>query len=138
MKRLLRRDRAVTPVVAAVIMILVTTIGMSVLFAFFVNYTRDYQLGSGSSVLESFVIEDVWIQDPDTVEIWVYNVGQVDFTITGVYINDIPVEENLQVTVVVGAHEGFTVTPLSDLIVGDTYLFKIVTARGSSVEGRFS
>ena len=98
MNRLLRNRRALSPVIAAVIMILVTTVGMSVLFAFFVNYTREYQLGSGSAVLESFVIEDVWIKSSDTVEIWVYNVGEVDLSVTYVYINDIPVEENLQVT----------------------------------------
>ncbi|UCH02442.1 MAG: hypothetical protein JSV20_01225 [Candidatus Bathyarchaeota archaeon] len=138
MNQLLKNKRALSPVIAAVVMILVTTIGMSILFAFFVNYTRDYQLGSGSSVLESFVIEDVWIKDSYTVEIWVYNVGEVDFTITNVYVNDFAVTENFQVTVAIGSHENFTVTPSLGLTLGNNYLFKIVTARGSAVEGRYS
>ena len=138
MNRLLKNNRALSPVIAAVIMILVTAIGMSILFAFFVNYTRDYQLGSGSAVLESFVIEDVWIKDSHTVEIWVYNVGEVDFTITNVYVDDFAVEGNLQVTVAVGNHGSFTVNPPLELTLGNPYLFKIVTGRGSAVEGRYS
>jgi flagellin-like protein len=141
MKQLLRNKKGVTPVVAAVIMILVTTIGMSVLFGFFVNYARDFQLGSGSAVLESFVVEDVWIQDAATVKIWVYNVGKVDFSITDVYINDFRgyIEENT-VNVEVGDHASFTVIPStqSSLTLDVPNFFRIVTARGSAVEGRYS
>jgi flagellin-like protein len=141
MKQLLRNKKGVTPVVAAVIMILVTTIGMSVLFGFFVNYARDFQLGSGSAVLESFVVEDVWIQDVDTVKIWVYNVGKVDFSITDVYINDFRgfIVENT-VDVEVGNHTDFIVIPSTQslLTLGDPNIIRIVTARGTAVEGRFS
>ena len=141
MSRLPRNKRAVTPVVAAVIMILVTTIGMSVLLGFFVNYARDFQLGSGSAVLESFVVEDVWVQDADTVKVWVYNVGKVDFSITDVYINDFRgfIVQNV-VNVEVGEHANFTVIPStqSPLNVDVPNLFRIVTARGSAVEGRYS
>ena len=139
MKRLLRSRRAVSPVIAAVLMIMITVVGMSVLFAFFVNYARDFQLGRGSAVLESLVIENVWVhEDSDTVDIWVYNVGKVDFTITDVYINDFHVvETGLQVKVDVGEHGNFTVTSASSLNVAVPPLVKVVTARGSAVEGRY-
>lgn len=139
MKRFLRSERAVSPVVSAVIMILIVTIGMSVLFAFFVNYARDFQMGSGSSVLESMVVEDVWFQNSE-ITIWVYNVGKVNFTITNVYINDflVPITSNAG-TIDVGGHGRLVVTPLPSMSEGDNvrYVVKLVTTRGSSVEGSY-
>ena len=58
-KRLLRNRRALSPVFSTILLIVIVVIGMTVAFAFFVNYVRDYQTGSGSSVLEAAQIEDV-------------------------------------------------------------------------------
>jgi flagellin-like protein len=130
MRKLFRSRRAVSPVVSAVLMILVVMIGMSVLFAFFVNYTRDFQTGSGSAVLESLVIEDVSLTSP--TQVWVYNVGKVRFTITSVYVND-QFDSNPNLEVAPGQHRNITVASAHS---GDT--IKIVTARGSAFEGRYS
>ena len=146
MKRLLRCRRAVSPVIAAVLMIMVAIIGMSLLFAFFVNYARDFQLGRGSAVLESMVIENVWIHNSTTVSIWVYNVGKVDLEVSNVFVNDlravvthvdgVPVAGSDSLFEVgVGEHVRFSV--LSDSLRGDANLFRLVTARGSAVEGRY-
>jgi len=134
--------------VSAVIMILVVTVGMSMLFAFFVNYARDFQRGSGSAVLESVVIENIWVQDADTVEIWVYNVGKVDSVVKAVYVNDVKVafiefvppddypDEYIDGHVKVGTHVSLLFDPYpSELYFGRVNMFKIVTERGSSVEG---
>ena len=148
MKRLLRNRKAVSPVVSAVIMILIATIGMSVLFAFFVNYARDFQAGSGSSVLESMVIEDIWVKNSSNVEIWVYNVGKVDFNITSVYINGFQVanvtnptepsvETSFQARVEVGKHERLILNLRDPVNVNGPNLFKLVTLRGSAVEVRY-
>jgi len=135
-KNLLRSKRAVSPVIAAVLMIMVAIIGMSILFAFFVNYARDFQLGSGSAVLESFVIEDVWIKDSGEVELWVYNVGKAEITITSVYVDNVLVAKmNPPIEIGLGKHEklDFTIqTP-----VNGPYTLRVVTERGSSVEGRY-
>jgi flagellin-like protein len=58
-KRLLKNKRALSPVFSSILLIVIVVIAMSVAFAFFVNYVRDYQTGSGSSVLEAAQIEDV-------------------------------------------------------------------------------
>jgi flagellin-like protein len=136
-KKLFRGRRAVSPVIAAVLMIMVAIIGMSLLFAFFVNYTTDFQLGRGSSVLESFVIEDVWIKDSTTVEIWVYNVGKVELEISNFYVNDF-LENVGNVDVEVGKHEKLSVELQRELKPNIVYVFKLVTARGSAVEGSYS
>jgi flagellin-like protein len=134
MRKLFRNRRAVSPVVSTVLMILVVIIGMSVLFDFFVNYTRDFQTGSGSAVLESMVIEDVWYTGSNGAQVWVYNVGKVSLTINSVYVNDQKTgfaPSSLEVAP--GQHENITI---ASAFSGCT--IKIVTARGSAFEGRYS
>jgi len=149
-RKLFNSRRAVSSVVSAVLMILVVMIGMSLLFAFFVNYARDFQTGSGSAVLESMVIEDVKFTDSQA-DVWVYNVGKVEFKINSIYINDALVDHPTLVKV---TYNGVPVTPLpaDDNIrdgahakitvnhsfeIGQSYVFKIVTERGTSVEGEY-
>jgi len=147
MKRMLRSRKGVSPVIAAMLMLVVAIIGMSFLFAFAINYVTDFQLGSGSAVLESMVIENVWVRDSTTVWIWVYNVGKVDLEISNVFVNDyqttithvddLPVyESDSPFEVGVGEHVKFSVNSTS--LGDDGYnLFKLVTARGSAFEERY-
>ena len=145
----MRSRRAVSPVLAAVLMMLVVMTGMSLLFGFFVNYAGDFQRGNGGAVLESMVVEDVHFLDPQHADIWVYNLGKVGFTISSVYVNGALSKDNnpptlLRVTyngtditapnrsIREGAHCKIEVTSSFD--IGKTYIFKIVTARGSSFE----
>jgi flagellin-like protein len=133
-KRLIVNRKAFSPVISTVLMMLIVVIGMSLAFAFFVNYAKDFQLGSGSAVLESMTIEDVWFKDANTVEVWVYNLGKVDFTINSVYINGLQATCD-PVVVGVGAHGKLTIT--ASLSPGLSYQLKLVTERGSTVEGRY-
>jgi flagellin-like protein len=65
-KKLLRNRRALSPVFSTILLIMIVVIGMTVVFAFFVNYVKDYQTGSGSSVFEAAQIEDVWFKSATT------------------------------------------------------------------------
>jgi flagellin-like protein len=133
MRKLFRSRRAVSPVVSTVLMILVVIIGMSLLFAFFVNYTRDFQTGSGSAVLESMTIEDVWFKG-STAEVWIYNVGKVNFTITSVYVNDQNTGfDPSSLEIAPGQHGNITIASA----YSGNCTIKIVTARGSAFEGRY-
>ncbi len=137
MRKLFSDKKGVSPVVSAVIMILIVMIGMSALFAFFVNYSRDFQMGSGSAVLESLTVEDLWFRNSSTVEIWVYNFGKVDVTITNVYVDsNAVVFTSNDLTIGVGEHGKFDVTSSFDS--GVSYRFKIVTERGTSFEGTYT
>jgi flagellin-like protein len=132
MMRLLRNRKAVSPVISTVLMILVVMVGMSLLFAFFVSYARDFQTGSGSAVLESMTIEDVWFTAPNGPQVSVYNVGKVSFTIASVYVND-QLDSSPNIEIKTGQHQPIT--------VGSAYsgcTIKIVTARGSAFEGSYS
>jgi flagellin-like protein len=145
MKRMLRSRKGVSPVIAAVLMIMVAIIGMSFLFAFAVNYSRDFQLGRGSAVLESMVIEHAYRDGVNsTAHIWVYNVGKVEIDIANVYVNDHlviithidgEVVGQTLVEVPVGEHVEITVT--SNSFIEGANVYKLATARGSIVEGRY-
>jgi flagellin-like protein len=134
MRKLFRNRRAVSPVVSTVLMILVVIIGMSLLFDFFVNYTRDFQTGSGSAVLESMTIEDVSFTGSNGAQVWVYNVGKVNFTITSVYVNDQKTGLHPSSLEIAPGQHGM-------IAIDSAYsncTIKIVTARGSAFEGRYS
>jgi len=137
---LVRNRRGASPVVSAVIMMLVVMIGMSALFAFFVGYSKEFQAGSGSAVLESMTVEDVWFRNQSTVEVWVYNFGKVDLSVASVYVNDSPVAFSVEGlpsgTVVVGGHGKIVL--LSSFVEGSSYQFRIVTGRGTSFEGVYT
>jgi flagellin-like protein len=141
MRKLVRSRKALSPVLSTVLMILVTIVGMSVLFAFFVNYARDFQLGSGSAVRESLVMEDVWfIQGENRVEVYVYNVGKVNFKIAAFYVNDKwePFSSDPEGVVPVGDYAVLSVSPEDLYFLWDrTYDFKIVTERGSAFGGSY-
>jgi archaellum component FlaF (FlaF/FlaG flagellin family) len=138
MMRYCRNKRGVSPVISAVIMMLVVMIGMSALFAFFVNYSRDFQEGGGSAVFESMTVEDIWFKNQTTVELWVYNYGKVDLKISSIYVDDDLADFKVtgipDGTVVVGGHAQLFVT--SEFVQGNplSYSFKIVTERGTSFE----
>src|SRR3990170_9001451 len=139
MKQLLRSKRAVSPVLSAVLMILIVVTGMSLLFGFFVNYTRDFQLGSGSAVLESMTVEDVWFKSSaNEAEVWVYNFGKVDSTITSVYVDDklAGLKPGSDVEITVGEH-GKLMVLYNGFQRYHIYTFKIVTNRGTALEGRY-
>jgi len=91
-------------------------------------------------VLESFVIENVWIRDSNSVEIWVYNVGKADLEISDVFVNDYQssfTSDSAQGYVAVEEHGRLVVTPSAPLEKQVDYVFKLVTARGSVVEGSY-
>ena len=142
MKKLFKNKSGVSPVVSAVIMILIVMLSMSGLFGFFVNYSRDFQTGSGGAVFESMTVEDLWFSDDRTIEIWVYNFGKADLNITNVYVdnNEVGFGPTNNVYIAVGEHEKITVSTdsspsISPFIHNKSYQFKIVTARGTTFEG---
>jgi FlaG/FlaF family flagellin (archaellin) len=141
MMRYCRNKRGVSPVISAVIMMLVVMIGMSALFAFFVNYSRDFQEGSGSAVFESMTVEDIWFTSSDATVLWVYNFGKVDLTISSVYVdsNAVTFTPN-DLTIAAGGHGKIVVYSLTTnrFVSGNSYLFKIVTERGTSFEGVYT
>ena len=138
MRKHANNKRGISNIVSTLLMILVVMVGMGLLFAYLTTYVANYQIGSGSSVLESMTVEDVWFKNATQDEIWVYNVGKVGFTITSIYVNatppgDFTVNSNSEPSVVpVGGHADVLITLSQPWSNGVAYSFKIVTSRGSA------
>jgi flagellin-like protein len=148
--------RAVSPVLSTVILVLLVVLGMSLVFAFFVDYVGDYQTGRGSSVMELVEIEDVYFRrvgGVDWVEVWLYNYGEIEFEVDSVYVNGVSVEnfsflnvssvplydsdEDGSVEVIPYAHAKFNVTLSGGWVSPGKYVFRFVTERGSAVEREY-
>ena len=152
MKKLFRNKKAVSPVIATVLMILVTMVGMTLLFAFVSSYTENYKAGVGSSVMESISVEDVWFSPQGnyndltpSVQIYVYNVGKVDSTITSIFANGLKLTDdsartnfNLDLKVPIGEHKSITLYWNQPWVKGNQYTFTISTKTGSSFDVMFS
>ena len=148
MKKLFRNRKAVSPVIATVLMILVTMAGMSILFGFVISYSDAYKAGVGSSVMESLTIEDIWLSPHSTtynseVQISVYNVGKVDSTITSMYANGLKLTENgnlnLNKPIAVGQHLTITLDWSPNRWVhGQEYTFRVSTLSGSNFDIKYT
>ena len=147
MKKLFKNRKAVSPVIATVLMILITMAGMAILFGFVISYSDSYKSGIGGSVMESITVEDIWLRPSNAssnpanaMQISVYNVGKVDSTITSVYVNGLALTDtyggqnfNLKEDVAVGEHK--TINLYWDSVWGSgPYVFRISTQRGSNFD----
>lgn len=127
-------------------MIMIVLVGMSILFSYVAFYAQNYQTGVGSSILESLTIENVWFPGSNYVNITVYNTGTQANLGTDVSLKVVAVYENgtaLQLVTpvnqgVVGAGKTVTftasLTGSSQFQLGSSYVFKVVTFRGSDFQ----
>jgi hypothetical protein len=137
-RKLLRNKKAVSNVVGTILMILVVTVGMSMAFAYFVNFVKNYQAGNGSSVMELVDIEDVWFKTGGNVTVWLYNYGKVDLTVGSLYVDGQSVDLN-SITIPIGSHNETTVHVIDpEWVAGITHHFKFVTERGSDFESDYT
>jgi flagellin-like protein len=143
MKRLFQNKKAISPVIATVLMILVTMAGMAILFGFVISYSDAYKAGVGSSVMESITIEDIWLSPNSPtynsqVQITVFNVGKVDSTITSAYVNGLALTKsgnlNLKESITIGQHLTISLNWDQPFVRGQQYTFKISTQSGSNFD----
>jgi len=141
MRKIIRNKKAVSAVLSTILMILIVVVGMSIAFAFFVNYVRDFQLGRGSSVLELAVIEDVWfrptVDGSYPVNIWLYNYGKIDIQISSVYFDGVPVDFT-STTIDIGQHKEIVVYLSNSWASSESFDIIMTTERGSVFEGEYT
>jgi flagellin-like protein len=149
MMRLRFNRKAVSPVIASVLMIVIVMAGMTLLFGFVASYTQSFQAGTGGSVLESVTFEDVWFTGTQQVNIWLYNTGKADITLNSIYINGAKMGSivahdssnniiHFETLFKMGSHVQLTVTLPSAWQSGTSYLIKIVTQRGSGFQEAYT
>jgi flagellin-like protein len=145
MKRLFRNKRAVSPVIGTVLMIMITMIGMTLLFAFVASYSQTYKAGIGSSVMESLTIEDVWLSyDSEVYDskvlMHVYNSGKIDCTISSVYVDGLALNATLNEKIEAGKDTVLFLNRegASAWDPRQTYTFQVSTLRGSNFELKYT
>jgi flagellin-like protein len=165
MKKLFRNRKAVSPVIATVLMIMVTMAGMTILFGFVISYSDSYKAGIGTSVMESLTTEDVWVQRDvhtgvTTLRVSVYNAAtkanmgsDIDLKVATIYVDSIALINNDQTSssnyntinfndklVAPGAHVVFTckLSSTSPTLGNGPHDIAIATQRGSNFKDQFN
>jgi flagellin-like protein len=146
MKKVFKSKKAVSPVIATVLMILVTMIGMTLLFAFVSSYSENYKAGVGSSVMESITVEDIWLLNStskdynNSVILQLYNVGKVDVKINSLYVDGLRLQTGFdpKEPIEVGERASISATSISNWNSRVTYTFRIVTESGSKFEVKYT
>lgn len=103
--------------------------------------------------MELVEIEDVYFVGSDSVEVWLYNYGEIEVEVDAVYVNGLSVanvsflnvssvplydsDVDGAVEVIPSAHAKFNVTLVSDWVSDESYVFRFVTKRGSAVEREY-
>lgn len=125
MTKLFRNKRAITPVLSSLLLTVITVAGMSLAAtaAYVISNNLHQTMG------ERFIVEDVWFRT-GSVNVYLRNVGEVDITVSSVYINFI-----LQSTSLLTLHvgEGGWLNATYTWMSGQVYYINIVTTRGTQV-----
>jgi flagellin-like protein len=133
--------RAISPVFSTVILVLIVVVGMSAVFTFFVDYVSDYQAGRGSSVMELLEIEDVRFVGNDSMEVWLFNYGELDLKLDSVYVNRLNATLNYYSgdwSLNPNQHKKFTVTLYDVWLPDGSYILRFITERGTAVEREYT
>jgi len=157
MRKIYRDKKGISPVISTILMIMITIVGMTILFAYVSVYTQNYQSGIGGSVLESLTIEDVCFNGTSIVNgvnvnnmatISVYNSGQVAETVNAIFIDGNATTQtspaggsdfNLHIYLPAGEQAVIVVEgPYPQWSPGASYEIKVTTLRGSSFGQRFT
>ena len=128
MKNHRKSKRALSPVVASIILIAVT-VAVSIAVAAWMG-----ALTIGFMGTEEIRITNAEFASDGTADVYVKNTGTAAVTIEEVYVNGVAAESFTQdPTGAIGANDEVTVTvtPSADFVDGNSYQFKLVSSKGN-------
>ncbi len=132
LRKFLRNKRAVTPVLSELLLTVIAVAAMSV--ATTATYVITTNLKENMS--ERVTVEDVWFNNAtNTIEFALYNVGEVDVTISAVYINHQNQHLTTSFQLTMGAHQVLHVS--FTWSSGSLYYLDLVTSRGTHIAGDY-
>lgn len=141
-RELLGSKRAVSPVVASLLMIVITIAGSALVWSITTQWIRLQRINEMQVIRERLIIEDAWfttIGDPKNVTLTMTNIGGIDLMIRYVKVNEVTIleieDEELEI---VGRDE--TVYRIIEDFVWDTnteYRVSLITVRGNRFEAVF-
>jgi FlaG/FlaF family flagellin (archaellin) len=124
-KKLFRNKHAITPILSSLLLTVITVAAMSLAAtaAYVISDNLHQTMG------ERFIVEDVWFRTGD-INIYLRNVGEVDLTVSSVYVN-FTLQSTSPFTLQVGQHGWLNVS--FTWASGKVYNINIVTTRGTKV-----
>lgn len=129
--RMLSGRRAITPIVAEMLMLLIVVaiMGSILIWATGSAINPAYQ----GALRERMIIEDIWFKSGGEIELYLRNTGKVDIRVTDIYVNDepVPLPEDTYFPVSI---LGKTIRLSYPWTSGEAHKFLIITERGSSFE----
>lgn len=144
MRQLWKNRKAISPVVSALLMLMVVMSAFAIIYPFTQQYVSNYQQTTGLALQEWFVIEDVWFTTQDgekIIKIHVFNAGRVGITLEAVYIRPEGGSEkriSLSEPLSLGVGEDGSITLPYDYTNGVTYHISVVSNRGVLCEGDYT
>jgi len=124
----MRNNRGVTPVLSELLLTVIAVAAMSV--ATSATYVITTNLRENMS--ERVLVEDVWFSDsPETVEVYLSNIGKVDLSISNVYINHTSQTFDPSFRLETEEHGSLSIT--YNWNSGDLYYLDVVTTRGTHI-----
>jgi len=122
--------KAVSPILAVVLTVVIVVAGVMVTYFWVQNYMR-VQTTTASSLMK---IENVRFYGGNNIEITVRNIGTADLTLDRVYINGVAF--SVEKFIAVGESE--TVTVQHAWTSGQEYQIKVVNKSGLFAEGKYT
>ncbi|MCW4017454.1 MAG: hypothetical protein NWF00_02025 [Candidatus Bathyarchaeota archaeon] len=130
LKKFLRDKRAITPIVSELLLIVIAVAAMSV--ATTATYVITNNLRDNMN--ERVVVEDVWFNGgTQTIDLYFFNVGTVEISISHVYINHTGVSTAFSLD----SNEGGLLSLSYVWSSGQVYYIDAVTNRGTHVAGYY-
>ena len=132
MKKLLRAKRAFSPVIAALILMLLAVAAGVVVYSYVMGWLGGATKSSGGQTGELSLDSYTADAGTDIIKAYVRNVGGKDVTTNRAYVDGANVTSVTAVTISVGAVKEITITATTPgLTTGHTYSVKIVCTDGT-------
>lgn len=141
---LVRNEKAVAPVVASLILVVITVGAFSILMSVTTQWLSLQRTNEMQTISERLIIEDVWfLPSPNNriIRLTVTNVGKVGLKIHIITVNGSPLWEKTggdMVSLEAGETATIDILLESKWIANTKYTIKIITERGNEFENIYT
>ncbi len=140
-RELLGNKRAVSPVVASLLMIVITIAGSGLVWSVTNQWISQQRINEMQLIRERLIIEDAWftIGERKNITLTMTNIGSIDLMIRYVKVNEVTIleieDEELEI---VGPDETvYRIIPVFDWDTNTEYRVSLITVRGNRFEAVF-
>jgi len=133
MKQLFKEKRAFSPVIAALILMLLAVAAGVVVYSYTMGWVGGATKGEGGQYGELSLDSTYATASDDKIYAYVRNIGGKSVTTDNAYVDDILATNITQTAIAEGTVETLTIVASQSLAAGTTYEVKIVCTDGTSL-----